>query len=65
MKKNVGNKDAIVRVILSIAIAAVGIYYKSWWGLVAFVPLITAWFSFCPLYQLLGINTCKTKIKVK
>jgi hypothetical protein len=64
MKPNVGTKDAMVRMVLGVLIALAGIYYTSWWGLLAFVPLVTAYFNFCPLYKLLGINTCKTKIKV-
>jgi Protein of unknown function (DUF2892) len=64
MKPNVGQKDAAVRMVLGVLIALAGFYFKSWWGLLAFVPLVTAYFNFCPLYKLLGINTCKTKIKV-
>jgi hypothetical protein len=64
MKQNVGKTDAAVRFVLTVVIALAGYYYKSWWGLVAIVPLVTAYFNFCPLYKLLGINTCKTKIKV-
>jgi len=60
MKKNMGNTDRVLRMILSIVIAGVGYYYKSWWGLLAFVPLVTAITGFCPLYRLLGINTCAT-----
>jgi len=63
MKKNMGNTDRVLRMILSIVIAGVGYYYKSWWGLLAFVPLVTAFTGFCPLYRLLGINTCATEIK--
>ena len=63
MKKNMGKTDRVLRMILSIVIAGVGYYYKSWWGLLAFVPLVTAFTGFCPLYRLLGINTCATEIK--
>lgn len=59
MKQNVGNVDKAIRIILAIVIAALGIYYKNWWGLVALVPLATALMSFCPLYPLLKINTRK------
>ncbi len=63
MKPNVGRNDAMARLVLGLLIALAGYYYGSWWGLLAFVPLVTAYFNFCPLYRLLGINTCKTKIK--
>lgn len=64
MKQNVGKTDKIIRIVLGLTIAAAGIYFKSWWGIVALVPLLTALTGFCPLYRFLGINTCKTKIKV-
>ena len=61
MKCNVGNTDKIVRYILAIIIGAVGFYFESWWGLLAIVPLITGLISFCPLYKILGLNTCTNK----
>ena len=64
MKQNVGKNDAAIRFLLAVIIALAGIYYKSWWGLIAFGPLLTAYFNFCPLYKLLGMNTGKRKIKV-
>jgi hypothetical protein len=64
MKTNVGKTDKSIRIILGIIIAAAGIYYQSLWGLAAIVPFATAFTGFCPLYSIMGINTCKTKIKV-
>lgn len=32
------------------------------WGLVGLVPLATAAVGFCPLYQLLGISTCRRAV---
>lgn len=61
MKKNVGNIDKIIRIILAIIIAALGFYYQTWWGLLAIIPLFTAFTSFCGLYPILGINTRKEK----
>lgn len=65
MKANVGKTDRVFRVILGIVIASVGLYFKSWWGIVAIVPIATAYFSFCPLYALFGMNTCSKRIDVK
>ena len=28
------------------------------WGWIGVVPIVTAAFNFCPLYTLLGVNTC-------
>ncbi len=61
MKCNVGNTDKAIRFILALVIGAVGFYFKSWWGLVAIVPLVTGLTSFCPLYTIFGLNTCSTK----
>ena len=59
MKQNVGSTDKTIRIILGIVIAAVGIYFKSWWGLVALVPFLTAFVSFCPLYPIFGLSSKK------
>ncbi len=59
MKCNIGGADRIIRAIIGTAIAAAGIYYESWWGLIALIPLVTAAVSFCGLYEILKISTCK------
>ncbi|MET0379689.1 MAG: DUF2892 domain-containing protein [Spongiibacteraceae bacterium] len=28
------------------------------WGLIGIVPMVTGLLGYCPLYTLLGINTC-------
>lgn len=61
MKKNVGRADTIARVLLSIIIGALGLYFQSWWGLLGLLPLLTGLFNFCPLYAILGINTRSRK----
>ncbi|MFZ5940030.1 MAG: YgaP family membrane protein [Bacteroidota bacterium] len=63
MKKNVGKTDKIIRIALGLVIAAAGIYFKSWWGLVAIIPLGTALISFCPLYGIFGLSTCPASKK--
>ncbi|MDK2910334.1 MAG: hypothetical protein PWR20_1901 [Bacteroidales bacterium] len=64
MEKNVGNVDRIIRIIAAVIIAALGIYYQSWWGLLAIIPLATAFIRFCPLYLPFGIKTfCKKEEK--
>jgi hypothetical protein len=63
MKANVGNVDRIVRVLLGAAIIVAGLYFQSWLGLVAIIPLATAFVSFCPLYAIFGISTCPLQSK--
>ncbi|MGD1007556.1 MAG: DUF2892 domain-containing protein [Ignavibacteriaceae bacterium] len=59
MTKNVGNLDRNIRLVIGIAIIALGIIYQSWWGLIGVVPLLTAGLNFCPLYSVLGMSTKK------
>lgn len=61
MKTNVGGMDRILR-------AAVGLGLVGWvafggpvWAWVGVVPLATAAIGFCPLYPLIGLNTCRSK----
>lgn len=61
MKKNVGKTDKTIRIVLGLIIAAAGIYFKSWWGLLAIIPFATAFTGMCGLYSIFGINTCKVK----
>ena len=59
MKRNVGKTDRAIRIVIGLAILAVAFYFKSWWGLLAIIPLATAFTGLCGLYSLLGISTCK------
>ncbi len=61
MKKNVGTIDRVIRIVAGVAIAALGLYYQSWWGILGIVFLFTAATSSCLLYLPFGISTCKTK----
>ncbi|UKN02832.1 DUF2892 domain-containing protein [Paracrocinitomix mangrovi] len=67
MKKNMGNADRIIRVILAGVLA--GLYFGNvvtgTLGIVLValggVFLLTSLIGFCPLYAPFGIKTCKTK----
>jgi hypothetical protein len=59
--KNVGSIDRVLRVIVGLGILAAGYVFKSWWGLVGVVPLLTAAIGFCPAYLPLGLSTCAKK----
>jgi hypothetical protein len=64
MKANVGGIDKILRIgagVALLAFFALGEGTARYWGLVGLVPLGTGLFGFCPLYPLLGINTCPAK----
>ena len=57
MKANVGNSDRIIRFILGAVIIALGFYFKSWWGVVAIVPILTGLLNFCPIYNIIGVSS--------
>lgn len=59
MKANVGTADKNIRLILGVVIILLGIFLKSWWGLIGIIPIITALLNFCPVWGLLGISTKK------
>jgi len=61
MKTNIGSIDRVIRIIVGIGILGAGYYYKSWWGLVGIVPLLTAFVGFCPAYLPFGLSTCGVK----
>ena len=62
MKKNMGQTDKWIRIIVGLALIAVLFIVQSGWrwiGLVGFVMVGTALINFCPLYTLFGIHTNK------
>jgi hypothetical protein len=60
MKKNIGNADKVIRLIVGLFIIIyVGFVLNSWWGLVGVIPVFTVFTSRCLLYPIFKINTCK------
>lgn len=59
MKINMGSTDRLLRIVAGVVIIGLGFYYQSMWGIIGLVPLLTGLFRFCPLYAMLGMNTCK------
>jgi len=67
MKKNMGATDKTIRILAAIVIAGL------WFGniitgtlgvillILAVVFLATSLISFCPIYAILGLNTCPAK----
>ena len=61
-KTNVGGIDRILRIVVGVVlIALVFVGPQTPWGWIGIVPLATGLIGFCPLYSILGINTCGTK----
>ena len=62
MKTNVGGIDRVLRVMLGAVLIALTLMDTIGpWGWVGVVPLATAALGFCPLYAVLGLNTCPTQ----
>ena len=61
MQCNVGKADKAMRIILGIAVIGVGLYFKSWWGAIGVIPLLTGMIGWCPLYAPFGFSTCSRK----
>lgn len=63
MKANVGGIDRILRIVVGLALVGWVLFAGGpVWAWVGVVAIATGFINFCPLYPLLGINTCKTKL---
>lgn len=58
MKTNVGGFDKWARVVIGAVLIGWALTGGPWWAWIGVVPLVTGLFGFCPLYRLLGVNTC-------
>ena len=60
--KNEGKVDRILRVALGLGLLSlVFVGPQTAWGWVGAVPLVTGLIGNCPLYSILGINSCGNK----
>jgi hypothetical protein len=56
--------DKIIRAIVGLAlIAMVFVGPQTPWGWIGVVLLVTALISWCPLYAIIGMKTCKVEEK--
>ncbi len=59
MVRNEAIWDRAARVVLGLVVLSlVFVGPQTWWGLLGLVPLLTGLVGYCPLYQLVGLNTC-------
>jgi hypothetical protein len=59
MKTNMGLSDRAIRLFVGLTLLGLGTALDTPWGLLGLIPMFTAGLGFCPLYPLLGINTCE------
>ena len=63
MSRNMGVIDQFLRIVVGLALIAfalqdgVSIQGWHWLGLIGIVPLLTAFFGYCPAYTAFGIST--------
>ncbi len=62
MTSNVGGIDKILRIVAGAGlIGATAAGMLPAWGYIGIVPLATGLMGWCPLYPLIGLNTCPMK----
>lgn len=62
LAKNEGMADRVLRVVAGLVlISLVFVGPQTAWGWIGIVPLVTGAIGSCPVYSLLGINTCGMK----
>jgi hypothetical protein len=62
MCRNLTAFERVVRVLIGLAIIVVALGFQPphpWLALIALIPIGTAIFGYCPLYQLIGRNPLK------
>ncbi|MDD2881638.1 MAG: DUF2892 domain-containing protein [Rhodoferax sp.] len=62
MKSNSGGIDRILRIVVGLVLIGLTLAGNiGVWGWIGIVPLATGALGWCPLYTILGINTCPMK----
>lgn len=61
LARNEGTLDRGIRVVLGAALLFFAFTGRGVWGYIGVVPLVTGLLGTCPLYSLLGVNTCGVK----
>lgn len=61
MKLNVGGIDRTLRILAGLGLIGWALMGGPVWAWIGLVPLGTGAIGFCPIYPLLGMNTCPMK----
>ena len=65
MRCNVGGADKWLRILVGVALLALGLFGPiGWWGLLGLVPLLTGILGTCPVYSMLGLSTCPANRRI-
>ncbi|MEI7538227.1 MAG: DUF2892 domain-containing protein [Comamonadaceae bacterium] len=64
MKTNEGGLDRVLRIVAGLVLLGLTLNGNiGAWGWIGVVPLATGALGMCPLYTLLGLNTCPVQRK--
>lgn len=64
MTANVGMIDRVIRTVVGILLIAFALRLGfpetgwNWIGWIGIIPILTAFFGYCPAYSLIGLSTC-------
>jgi hypothetical protein len=61
MQLNVGGIDRIARIGVGLGLVGWALMGGPVWAWIGVVPIATGASGFCPLYPLIGLNTCSKK----
>lgn len=61
MKLNVGGIDRTLRILAGLGLIGWALMGGPVWAWIGVVPLGTGLVGFCPVYPLIGMNTCPMK----
>ena len=62
MKGNMGSIDRALRIIVGLVLVVLTLTGTiGLWGWLGVVPIVTGALGSCPLYSIIGLNTCGTK----
>ena len=60
-ERNVGSVDQAIRIVMGVVLFALLAMQVTPWGLLGLLPLATGLSAFCPLYRVLGIDSCERR----
>jgi len=63
MKQNVGGLDRGFRIGLGVIVIGLGLFFRSWWGALGALPLLTGLVRWCPAYLPSGTSTLEPLAK--
>lgn len=61
MTTNIGATDRVIRIVLGLVLLSLLFILDGdsrWIGLIGLIPLFTAAIRWCPLYSIIGTDTC-------